>query len=254
MKRLILMSWLSVAALVLPGRAEDAGSAHGGHGAHGGMAMSAPGGERLSGKVVETMNTSGYTYVLVNTGTNKAWAAAPQFAVKVGDTVAIGDSMPMPNYHSKSLNRDFDVVYFASQISVNGAGGAAMGGMAELPKGHPPINGKAAGSKIDFTGIQKAKGGVTVAQIWADKAKLTGKQVKVRGKVTKFNSMIMGKNWIHIGDGTGSEGSNDLLITSQDTVKLGDTILVTGAVATNKDFGANYKYTVMIEDAKVTVE
>jgi len=240
-----------VAGLLMSCPAQDAGSAHG---AHGGMGLSAAGGSRLSGKVLETMSTQGYTYVLVDTGTNKAWAAATQFSVKVGDTVSIGDSMAMPNYHSKSLNRDFDVVYFASQVSVNGAGAGGKGAMTELPKGHPPINGAATPSKIDFSGIQKAKGGLTVAQIYSDKTKLTGKQVKVRGKVTKYNPMIMGKNWIHIGDGTGTEGSNDLLITSQDPVKLGDTILVTGAVATNKDFGANYKYSVMIEDAKIVVE
>ena len=75
----------------------------------------------ISGKVVETMNAASYTYVLIDTGAKKSWVAAPQFAVKVGDTAAIADAMPMKNYQSKTLNRTFDVVYFTGNISVNGA-------------------------------------------------------------------------------------------------------------------------------------
>jgi hypothetical protein len=64
----------------------------------------------------------------------------------------------------------------------------------------------------------------------------------------------MGKNWLHIRDGTGSEGSNDLVVTTAAEVKVGDTVLVSGAVSLNKDFGAGYKYAVIIEDAKLAVE
>ena len=64
----------------------------------------------------------------------------------------------------------------------------------------------------------------------------------------------MGKNWLHLQDGTGSIGSNDLLVTSADAAKPGDTVLVEATVAVNRDFGAGYKYRVMLEDAKVTVE
>ena len=79
------------------------------------------------GKVIETTNAASYTYVRVDTGSNKLWAATTQFAVKVGDTVAVGAGVPMTGYHSKSLNRDFDVVYFTGRISVGGVGNAAGG-------------------------------------------------------------------------------------------------------------------------------
>src|SRR6266704_855955 len=69
--------------------------------------------KKFSGKVVETMDASSYTYVRLDTGSGIIWAAIPQTAIKVGDTVGVGDGMPMPKYHSKILNRDFDVVYFA---------------------------------------------------------------------------------------------------------------------------------------------
>ena len=77
---------------------------------------------------------------------------------------------------------------------------------------------------------------------------------RFRGKVVKFNANIMGKNWLHVQDGTGNAGSNDLLVTTTGQAKPGDTVLIEGKVALNKDFGAGYKYNVLVEDAKVTVE
>jgi hypothetical protein len=209
---------------------------------------------RISGKVIETMNASEYTYIQVNSGTNKVWIAAPRFAVKVGDTAAITSGMPMPKYHSKALNRDFDVVYFASGVIVNGAQPGGGESASELPKDHPPINAGSAKPKLDLAGIKKVDGGRTVQEICTDRTKLAGQQVKVRGRVVKYNPGIMGKNWLHIRDGSGTDGSNDMLVTTSTDVKLGDLVLVTGAVAIDKDFGANYKYAVMIEDAKVAVE
>ena len=142
----------------------------------------------FSGKVAETMDAGGYTYVLVDTGTNKIWAAAPQFAVKKGDAVAVPDAMPMTGFHSKTLNRDFDVVYFAGSIPVNGAnadaatlppGHPAIGGGADgkLPANHPPVAGGTTAPKMDFTGLKPAEGGQTVAEIYAASESLAGKPV-----------------------------------------------------------------------------
>ena len=107
---------------------------------------------------------------------------------------------------------------------------------------------------MDFSGIKKAAGGKTIAEIFDGKAALGGQSVKVRGKVVKYSANILGKNWLHIRDGTGSEGSNDLVVTTAADAKAGDRVVVSGAVSLNKDFGAGYKYAVIIEDAKVTVE
>ena len=211
-------------------------------------------GGNYSGKVVETMNAANYTYVLLDTGTTKLWAAAPQFAVRVGDSVAIANAAPMPKFHSKTLNRDFEVVYFTGNVKVNGKAPAAGGESVELPKNHPPITGNGAKPALDFSGIKKAEGGKSIAEIYASRAELSGKPVKVRGKVVKYNANIMGKNWLHIQDGTGTAGSNDLTVTTASETKVGDTIMVTGTIATDQDFGSGYKYNLIIEDAKVTVE
>ena len=209
---------------------------------------------RFAGKVAETMNAASYTYVLVDTGEKKVWVAAPQFQVKVGDSVFVPNGMAMPNHHSKTLNRDFDVVYFTAGVQVNG--GKSVAGMSaqELPPNHPPITGAAAKPNLDLSGIKKASGGKTVEEIINGRTQLRGKLVKVRGKVVKYNAMILGKNWLHIRDGSGKQGSDDLMVTSAMAVKVGDTVLVSGKVSTDRDFGAGYKYAVMIEDAEVAVE
>lgn len=210
----------------------------------------------IAGKVVETMNAASYTYVQVETGGQKVWAAAPQFTVKVGDTVSIGDARPMPNYHSKTLNRTFDVVYFSGDVRVNGQRPAQepVAASADLPAGHPTPGAKAGQAAPDLAGIKKAANGQTVAEIYGDKAKLTGKPVAVRGRVVKFNAMIMGKNWIHIRDGSGAEGTNDLTVTTLDKAKVGDLVVVTGDLKADRDFGGGYRYPLIVEDAKVAVE
>jgi hypothetical protein len=210
----------------------------------------------VNGTVVETMNTGGYTYVQVDTGKEKIWAAAPEFQVKVGDLVTVPTGMLMRNHHSKTLNRTFEQIYFVGKISVAGA---------EQSTPQVPDSAKAAGaphenivpdapSDMDFSGIKKPEGGKTVAELYAKKDSLAGKEVTVRGKVVKFSPNIMGTNWIHLQDGTGGEGTNDLTVTTDAKVAVGDTVLVKGVLAADKDFGYGYKYTVIVENSNVTVE
>jgi predicted aspartyl protease len=211
----------------------------------------------ISGKVVETMNAASYTYVLIDTGAKKSWAAAPQFAVKVGDTVAIADAMPMQNYQSKTLNRTFDLVYFTGNISVNGAPAAPSTtapipapSAAALPPGHPAIPTK---TGPDLTGIKRAENGQTVAEVITGKTKFAGKSVTIRARVVKYNAQILGKNWLHIQDGSGAPGTNDLTVTTAATVEVGDLVLVTGQLAIDRDFGSGYNYPLIIENASVVV-
>jgi len=110
--------------------------------------------------------------------------------------------------------------------------------------------------QVDVSGVVKLEGEKTVAEIYAGKANLSDKEVTLRGKVVKFNARIMGKNWLHIQDGTGDAdaGTNDLTVTTNVSAKVGDTVIVTGKVHVDKDFGHGYKYDVILEDARVTVE
>ncbi len=212
----------------------------------------------ISGKVVETMNAASYTYVLIDTGAKKSWVAAPQFAVKVGDSAAIADAMPMKNYQSKTLNRTFDVVYFTGNISVNGAPAAPSTtapipapSTAALPPGQRTMPAKTA---PDLTGIKRAENGQTVAEVITGKTKFAGRPIAIRARVVKYNAQILGKNWLHIRDGSGAPGTNDLTVTTTATAKVGDLVLVTGKLGTDRDFGSGYKYPLIIEDATVVVQ
>ncbi len=204
-------------------------------------------------EVVETMSTAGYTYVNVKQGEATYWAAGPEFECQPGDKVVVSDGMPMPNYHSKSLDRDFDVVYFASSILPAGQAGKASAAAAQMPAGHPTVGGKA-DVPTDFSDVTPADGGDTIAALFGKRESLQDKDVLVRGKVVKVNNGIMGRNWFHIQDGTGAGDANDLTVTTDATVKVGDVVLVKGTAAVDKDFGAGYKYGLIVEKAEVTVE
>ena len=110
-------------------------------------------------------------------------------------------------------------------------------------------------ANVDLAGIARAAGGMTIAEVFAGKDQLSGKPVIVRGKVVKTNANIMGKNWLHVRDGSGAEGTNDLTVTTTTAQpNVGDTVLITGPLVLNKDFGMGYQYDVIVEDAQVTIE
>lgn len=96
----------------------------------------------------------------------------------------------------------------------------------------------------------------TIASINQNKASLAGKTVKAAGKVVKVNNGIMGRNFLHIQDGSGdaNAGTNDLTITSKQTAKVGDQVSVSGTAVLNRDFGAGYMYPLLIEEATITVK
>ena len=218
----------------------------------------------VSGTVVETMDAAGYTYVYVDNGKEKVWAAAPAFAVKVGDEVMVPEGMAMHNYHSQSMNRDFDVVYFVEAVlnasnptdGASAMGGAPASGNMQMPKGHPAVAGSKAPQGVDLSNIEKAANGLTIIEIYTGKADLSGKTVTLRGKVVKYSPQIMGVNWIHLQDGSGDQkaGTHDLTVTSQAEVNVGDTVIVSGPLTLDKDFGYGYKYDLIMENADVTVE
>jgi hypothetical protein len=206
-------------------------------------------GKVVEGTVVETMDVSGYTYLQLETTGGKEWAAVPTATVKVGDKVAVEDAMPMNNFESPSLNRKFEKIYFGV---LRGAG---------APSPHGASEPAAAASALPVPAeikVDKATGAnaFTVAEVFAKAKELPGKEVRVRGVVVKVNKRIMGRNWVHLRDGSGSEDKkdHDLVITSEELPQVGTTVTMTGKLATDKDFGAGYAYSVLIEEASFAAE
>ena len=206
----------------------------------------APSANQLSGPIAETFNSGGYTYVRVG----NEWAAVPETKLEKGALVAIDAQMTLENFESKSLNRTFDRIVFGS---IAGAQKAAHS--ASMPPADTPAQHMQAPALADVS-VAPAPGGKTVQQVWQQKASLAGKEVVVRGKVVKSLSGIMGTNWIHLQDGTGSQatGDNDLTVTTDATVATGQVVTIRGVLTVDKDFGMGYRYDVIVQKAQVTKE
>jgi hypothetical protein len=204
----------------------------------------APMGENLSGKVLESIPAPPYVYLRLQTAQGEIWAAVSDAPVEVGAEVTVYQSMRMSQFASKSLQRTFDEIYFGSLTAPG----------APVSAGNPHA-GLAQPTATAVDKVEKASGADarSVEETWSQGAALAGKTVVVRGKVVKYNPGVMGKNWIHIQDGSGdaAKGTNDLTVTSMDEAAIGDIVTVTGTVSVDKDFGAGYRYPIIVEEAKV---
>jgi hypothetical protein len=197
--------------------------------------------------VLESIQVKDYTYIEVSENKSNFWIAVPSMSVEKGQVLYFSKSLEMKNFQSPTINKTFESILFVEDIKTISPDAEQMGNVTAQ---HP---------KIEMSGkqsisISPVSGGKTVEQVFAQSQSLSGKVVKVRGQVTKFNQGIMDRNWIHVQDGTGNKDDFDLLITSTDVVKIGDIIVIEGVVAINKDFGSGYTYAVLVENAKVTVE
>lgn len=213
----------------------------------------------VRGTVLETMDAAGYTYVLLDTAEGQRWVAAQQTAVAVGDIVQTNQGMAMQNFTSRALDRTFEIIYFSGALQNLSATTLPAGQPTKaLPAGHPTTTAApvAAGTATADTAVTAVEDGKNIAWVYANKDSLAGQPVSLRGKVVKYNANILGTNWLHIQDGSGSatEGSNDLLVTTAAETAVGDTVVVTGNIVLDKDFGAGYSYALLIEDASLTVE
>lgn len=239
-------------------------------------AADAPEAKPFSGRVVETMNSGGYTYILVEHGPEKTWVASRQFAVATGDQVQIPGGWVMKDFQSTTLERKFEWILFAPRVQTPNRPAseappeAAVNGSAPtLPAGHPPLS--TADSATVAAGvlahpaitppppkiskpIAPSTGGQTLATYRRDARKFAGRIVPVRGLVVKYSGHILGRNWVHVRDGSGENGESDLVLTTRQEVAVGDLITAKGKLTRDRDFGAGYRFDVLLEDAEVKVE
>lgn len=201
----------------------------------------------VSGKVVETMNSGGYTYVLVENGSAKTWVALPQSAIALGSVIACQPGMEMGNFKSTSLNRSFESIVFSEGLAPVGPVAAPTPAAASVPA--------LASAPVEAITVSKteAPNAQTVGEIFEKKDALANKPVAVQGKVVKVSRGIMGKNWLHLQDGTGNQaaGTNDLMVTTDSLPEVGAVVTIKGNLSRDRDFGAGYRYGVIIENAEV---
>jgi len=150
------------------------------------------------------------------------------------------------------MNRFGKWVALCISIGALAAGGDALAAGNAASAGG---KGAKAPASSDPIKVEKAKGAdaYTVSETYEKSGTLDKKTVVVRGKVVKVSRGIMGKNWVHLRDGSGDagKGTNNLVATTQDAPKVGDVVTAKGILYKDKDFGAGYKYKVIVEEATV---
>jgi hypothetical protein len=226
----------------------------------------------LQGSVLEVIQVPRYTYLRIGaSGQPGSWAAvntAPN--IKVGDAVSVVQAQAMRDFQSTALNRKFDLIYFGVLGSADDKATSPHAGLnMNNPHGNgmpPPNAGEAnphsqasqTSNAVPIGNVAKAKGeiGYTVAQIYAKRSALSGKTVRVRAVVVKSVPGVMGKTFLHVRDGSGSDkaADHDLTVTTEAQPQVGDTLLFEGKLGTDVDFGAGYKYTAIIQDAQLVTE
>lgn len=197
-----------------------------------------------TGTVVEAIKSGGYVYIRLEDDT---WVAANTFAVSEGDDIQYNGAMEMNDFYSKSLDRTFESILFVSEAGPVSDGSAAMpvmpmkahGGMEKSATVQAPAQGE----------IKPLADGKTVADFFAESEQLNGQVVTLNAKVVKVSKQIMGKNWVTLQDGTGTQQNDRLLATTQEEVVPGDLVIVKGTVKTDVDLGYGYQYKVLLEEA-----
>ncbi len=207
-------------------------------------------------EVIEVIQGNAYTYLKVNENKAEKWMAISKQDVQTGAVYYYDEGLQMNNFHSKEIDRTFDEIYFVNTISatplekdVMGAMGA-MGGTQEAPA----HMGKVTTEQNSSISLAKKAEELTVAKIFAARNDYAGKEIEIRGIVVKVNEQVMGKNWIHIQDGTNDNGNFDLTVSTTELPAVNDEITVKGKITLNKDFGYGYSYEVIMEDAAVVAK
>jgi len=214
----------------------------------------------LKGKVLETMASGGYTYILLQLEKETKWIAIPETPMSVGETVEVLPGTEMGELVSKTLKRTFPNIMFSTGLAnpkpkenketatKKMAAHASVGLDTAAATGETALT---SNIKVD-----KATGGnaYTVAEVNTTRTALNGKRITVRGKIVKASKGIMKTNWYHLRDGSGDAATktNNLVVTGRTELLLGDTVTATGTIATDKDFGGGYFYEVIMEEASFT--
>jgi hypothetical protein len=196
-------------------------------------------------KVEEVIQTSNYTYLRVSDNGADKWIAVTRMEAAPGETYYYDKDMEMKNFESKELTRTFETIYFVQDISKEPIAAAIN------PMSAANHKGKISSAKKEGISVAPADGSISIASLYASRNDYAGKTIKIKGQVVKINEQVMGKNWIHIQDGSGDSDDFDLAVTTLDGVKMDDMVTFEGTITIDKDFGAGYFYTLIMEDAKL---
>lgn len=194
----------------------------------------------------EIVPTANYIYLKVSENNKEFWIAVNSTDAKIGETYFYVGGLLKNNFESKALNKVFEELYLVGNL-VSSRHGEQTG---SVPSNNTQIDNsgdvKPVSSNTAKQNIVRQAGSIKISELVNNVKKYEGKTVQLDGECTKINLGIMGKNWIHLKDG--SQDDYDLVITSDEIVDVGSVLTIKGDVVLNKDFGAGYKYDLILEN------
>jgi len=194
--------------------------------------------------VNEVLPAAKYVYLNVSEGDSKFWIATRKKDIKKGETYFYRGGLLKTNFESKEYNKVFDTIYLISNL-VSQDHSKHTGDLNTTVQKSDPI-----AQKEDIpthtNKIVAHKGNLKIAELIKDPKKYEGHTIQLSGTCVKVNPNIMDRNWIHLQDG--SKDDYDLIITSSSFAPEGSSITIRGTVVLNKDFGAGYKYDLILEN------
>ena len=197
--------------------------------------------------VNEVLKTSKYMYLNVTEKDEQFWIATRLMDVAVGQTYHYKGGLLKTNYESKEHQRVFEKIYLVSNRLVHanhGTNSNLNDGNKLTTKVDEVISETV--PEIEPSKRVEIKGSLKISELVENFSKYEGQIVQISGVCVKINAGIMNRNWIHLKDG--SRDDYDLVITSNTFIKEGEVITMKAKVSLNKDFGAGYKYELILED------
>lgn len=215
----------------------------------------APPAQPIAGKIVEFMNSGGYTYLLLLDADGfKEWVAIPELYVENGDEVELQPGVQMGEFKSKALNKKFDKILFSNGPTDKYNEKRKIAAHKRTDMSLPASGAKKQEGKIvEGLKVEKAKGenAYTIAEIFDKRDALEDKTISVSGQVVKIVTGVMDRNWVHIKDGSGDNSAFKLVVTTNESPDTGAVVTFTGVFHNNVDFGGGYQYAVILENASI---
>ncbi|NNE26728.1 MAG: hypothetical protein HKN09_07780, partial [Saprospiraceae bacterium] len=188
--------------------------------------------------VVQKLPTEKYVYLEVVEQSDTFWIATRKQDVDINGIYFYREGLLKTRFESKEFNRIFDTIYLVSNIVPSNHGNT--GTQEQVIKTDAP-------SQAPVTNRVK-EGSILIKDLLEQQEELEGEVVQLTGMCTKVNPNIMGRNWVHLKDGSADDF--DLVITTNQRVMEGETLTMQGVVVLNKDFGAGYRYNLILEEGK----
>ncbi len=196
-------------------------------------------------EVKEVLQATKYTYAKVEEKGEEYWIAIPSSEIEEGATYQYVGGLKKTNFYSRDFKRTFPTIFLVSSL-VN----AETGKRSDQLELHADVGQRVNQATTPASEIAPAEGGISLEELYKNREKYAGKKVTVTGKCVKVNNEIMERNWVHIQDGTmDGDEPYDLTITTDALIMVGITVTMEGVIALDKDFGAGYRYDIIMENA-----